>query len=372
MMERSGLCVLIVEDEPVSAMLLQHLIEEAGHSVCGIAADSREALQAIEASSPDIVFMDLVLKDGPHGLDLTRRITGGLKLPVIILSGVSDDELLQDVPESGALSFLAKPVHPVSLRMNLRIALRHQALEKELAANEEKYHAIYNNAAMGIYLGKPEGAFLTCNQAFATMLGYADPDELLALLRNPDEQLYYRAGRRQQLLALLREQRAPASFESEVLGRDGDLLWISESCTPVFDAAGALLHYEGVVTDISARKRAEYAFRTTYNLIRTTIDSLYDGILVTDLDGHLIMANSAAVDMLDRHLEEGEKIAFLAGSPETSPFARFQKTFDLQTGAVAIVPGHKPVYCMVVPYKSSADEVIGAVHVLRRSVRDDA
>jgi len=64
-MERRRLCALIVEDDPISAMLLRHLIEEEGHTVCGVATDSRETLRQIAASSPDVVFMDLILKDGP-------------------------------------------------------------------------------------------------------------------------------------------------------------------------------------------------------------------------------------------------------------------------------------------------------------------
>jgi PAS domain S-box-containing protein len=363
----SSLCILIVEDEPIIAMLLQQLIEAEGHTVCDIATDSREALQAIATGSPDIVFMDLILKDGPHGLDLTRHITHDLKLPVIIISGLSEGEVFESIPESGALSFIEKPISIVDLRMNLRIAMHHQVLQKNLAESNEKYLSIYNNAAMGIYLNTPEGKFLTCNKAFAAILGYDSPDELLALLHNQDDQLYDKAGRRQELLALLQEKREVSDFESEVLGRDGDLLWISESCTPVFDAAGNLLHYEGVVADITARKQAEFELRTTYNLIHTTINSLYDGILVTDLDGHLVMANSAATAILGQELNAGEQPAFLADLPDTSPFIQFQKRFDSQTGVVSISPDHQPVHCVVTPYKSATNTVIGAVHILRRN-----
>ena len=371
-MARSSLSVLIVEDEPITAMVLQQLIEAEGHTVCDIATDSAEALQAIATAAPDIVFMDLILNDGPCGLDLTRHITRDLKLPVIIISGLSEGEVFENVSESGALSFIEKPIRLVALRMNLRIAMHHQMLQKNLAESREQYRTIYNNAAMGIYLSTPEGKFLTCNKAFAAILGYDGPDELLALLRNQDDQLYDKPGRRQELLALLREKRGLSDFESEVLGRDGDLLWISESCTPVFDADGELLHYEGVVADITARKHAEFELRTTYNLIRTTIDSLYDGILVTDLGGCLVMANSTATAMLGQKLNVGKKPAFLADLPDTSPFSQFQKCFDAQTGVVFIRPGHKPVPCVVTPYKNAMNTVIGAVHILRRSTQGQA
>jgi PAS domain S-box-containing protein len=364
-MKRTSLRILIVEDEFIARTILQEFIENEGHTVCGIAEDSREVLQAIETTFPDVIFMDLFLKDGPHGLKLTRHITSVLKLPVIIISGVSGDEELEEVPASGALSFLKKPIDIVSLRMNLSIAVRHHDLQKELAENEEKYRTIYDNAAMGIYLSSPKSSFLACNRAFTAILGYDSPDELLRLLRNQDEQFYDKPGRKQELLALLREKGSVSDFESEVMGRDGELLWISESCTPVFDAAGELSHYQGVVSDITERRFAEGAFRTMHNMLRTTINSLYEGVLVTDLDGHLIMANSAAETMLGEQAKVGKKLPFLVDLPEGNYFARFQKDFTPQADLIPIIAGRAPVHCIVVPYKSDTGEVVGAVHVLR-------
>ena len=363
-MNLADLRILIVEDDPMVVDALRYFIEGEGHTVCGVVGDSRAVIQAIEGASPDIIFMDLYLEDGARGLELTRHITSTQNLPVIILSGISEtDAMLEKLPESGALSFLEKPFSSASLRMNLRIAVRHHMLQKSLAESEEKYRTIYNNAAMGIYLACPEGtgSFLLCNQAFAGILGYDNPDELLGLLRNKDEQLYEQPGRRQELLALLREKGTVSGFESEVFGRDGELLWISESCTPIFNAAGELLHYQGVVSDITARKHAEEAFRTTYNLLRMTIDSLREALLVTDLAGHLIMANSAAEALLGQQLEEGEKLPFLVALPL---FARFQNDFAPQVDAVDIHQIGKPVHYKIVPYKNAADTVIGAVHLL--------
>ena len=365
-MEHTSLRILIVEDEFVSQSILEEFIKSEGHTLCGVVKRSNEVLPTIEEMSPDVIFMSIFLEDGPHGLALSRHITGVLKRLVIIISGASGDEILEELTESGALSFLKKPIDIVALRMNLRIAVRHYELQRALAENEEKYRTIYNNAAMGIYLNSPEGKFLTCNQAFASIQGYDSPDELLKLLVNQDVQFYEQPGRRQELLALLREKKdAVSNFESEVVGRDGELLWISESCTPVFDAAGELLHYQGAVSDITERKFAESAFRTMHNLLRTTIDSLYEGLLVTDLNGHLIMANSAAKDMLKEQIKPGKKLPFIENLPENNYFARFQKSFAPQMDLVAILEGGAPVHCMVTPYKGDTGDVIGAVHVMR-------
>ena len=57
-MTHSSLRVLFVDDEPVTAMVLRQIIAEEGHTVCGIATDSRETLQAITDASLGIVFSD--------------------------------------------------------------------------------------------------------------------------------------------------------------------------------------------------------------------------------------------------------------------------------------------------------------------------
>jgi CheY-like chemotaxis protein len=140
------------------------------------------------------------------------------------------------------------------------------------------------------------------------------------------------------------------------------------------DAVTEIRGFEMGVVDVVTKPFSPFVLRNrirshiTYTLLRTTIDSLCDGILVTDLDGRLIMANSTATAMLGQELQAGEKPAFLAALPETSPFIQFQKSFDSQTGVVSISLGRKPVYYVVTPYKNAVKMVIGAVHILRRSM----
>ncbi len=363
-MKKNNLRILIVEDDPLTAMLLEQLITEEGHTVVATATNSKETLHAIKKDKYDLVFMDLHLKDGANGLDLTRHIIREAKLPVIIISGSQEEEILEGVSESGALSFLQKPVNIVPLRMNLRIAMHHHTLQTSLAESEQRYRAIYNNAAMGIYISHPDGYYLTCNQAFASILGYAGPQELMATLRSQDEQLYDDPDRRRLLLALLQEQGEVCNFESRVFGRDGDMLWISECCTPILSADGELVHYEGIVSDVTARKDAEDAFRTAYNLIRTTIDSLQDGVIVTDLGGHLVIANSAARGMTTSPLKEGERLDFLDPGGADSPFGRFLKDFAPQSGGITLNPKAGQIQCSITPYKNADNVIIGAVHVL--------
>lgn len=75
--------VLIVEDEMLLAIELEHLVEEVGCRSLGCAMSSDEAVNLAEALHPDLALVDVHLSDGPTGVDVARKISqecGGVAL----------------------------------------------------------------------------------------------------------------------------------------------------------------------------------------------------------------------------------------------------------------------------------------------------
>jgi len=75
--------VLIVEDEMLLAIELEHLVEEAGCHSLGCAMSSDEAVDLAEKLRPDLALVDVHLSDGPTGVDVARKISrdcGGVAL----------------------------------------------------------------------------------------------------------------------------------------------------------------------------------------------------------------------------------------------------------------------------------------------------
>lgn len=98
--------VLICEDDPLLAADLAALVEEAGHTVCGVFHNARAALDSAPALAPDLAIIDLNLADGDTGATLAQMLQAkGIR--VIILSGHSNVGTgLGCVPHT----FAAKPV----------------------------------------------------------------------------------------------------------------------------------------------------------------------------------------------------------------------------------------------------------------------
>ena len=89
------------------------------------------------------------------------------------------------------------------------------------------------------------------------MLGYASGRELMESIRHIGEQIYADPQRRIELARRLVQDGVVRDFEALCVRKDKSTLWLSYNTRAVRGGDGAVLFYEGFVTDISARKQAE-------------------------------------------------------------------------------------------------------------------
>ena len=130
------------------------------------------------------------------------------------------------------------------------------------SSTDEMYRSIFENAIEGIFQTTSDGHYLNVNPALAKMYGYESVDDLVQGLTRIDNQLYVDPQRRDEFVAEMREKGVVRSFESEIYRKDGSKIWISENARAVSGATGELLYYEGMVEDITERKRLETELKT--------------------------------------------------------------------------------------------------------------
>lgn len=131
--------------------------------------------------------------------------------------------------------------------------------ERALSEAEKKYRAIVENAAGGIYQVTPEGQFLSANPAFAKILGYDAPEEVLRDISDAHKQLYLDASARKKFLQEISVSDSSQNYESQITKKNGEVIWVSENVRPVKDDDGTLLFFEGSMDDVDQRKKAEIA-----------------------------------------------------------------------------------------------------------------
>ena len=99
--------VLIIEDEPLIAMQLEHLVESLGHHVFATAATRSQALQVVGERLPGLVLADIQLADGSSGLDAVDDILAIAAIPVIFITAYPERLLTGNCPEPAYL--ITKP-----------------------------------------------------------------------------------------------------------------------------------------------------------------------------------------------------------------------------------------------------------------------
>jgi len=163
----------------------------------------------------------------------------------------------------------------------------------QLRQNESKFRNIFDNSQVGIFrIRLEDGMILDANQRLLDTLGYT-ADELINVKRTTD--LYFDPTDRPRALNLLKVQGCIQNFETQFRRKDGSVFW------GLFSARFNLEDdcVDGVMTDISDRKRVEEALKTSEAEMRALIAAMPDTIIVYDREGRCLeIAPTSPIDQL--------------------------------------------------------------------------
>src|ERR1700682_1585770 len=130
-----GRKILVVDDDPWIAKLLEFVVSDAGH-VAVVCKDGNDAIDKFAEVMPDLVLLDVVLPklDGLKVCEHIKKTPIGRLTPLPVSSGTSRDST--DALKSGAAAFLAKPFTPQQMGQQIRQMLppRPEASASQLAA----------------------------------------------------------------------------------------------------------------------------------------------------------------------------------------------------------------------------------------------
>lgn len=110
--------ILVVDDDPVMLRLIELQVKRAGARGFYF-REGRPAIEQLDTLQPDMAILDFHLP-GLNGADLYRAIRGhsGLEsIPIIFVTGVADNDTLEEIAALGSVEILAKPFSPRRLQM---------------------------------------------------------------------------------------------------------------------------------------------------------------------------------------------------------------------------------------------------------------
>jgi DNA-binding response OmpR family regulator len=119
--------ILIVEDDTMVANYLDLNLKSWGYNMTTIVDNAEDALAIIANQQVDLVLMNIQINGPVNGIEATRIIKAKFDIPVIIITGYSDDETIDSASIAGPDVYLTKPLRRKDLKANINIQLRKYA-----------------------------------------------------------------------------------------------------------------------------------------------------------------------------------------------------------------------------------------------------
>ena len=187
-------------------------------------------------------------------LDDVRRAFAG---EVVVIGEHDYDPSILGVP--GVKRRLRSRMYPVKSESGqiLNVVAIHEDITK-MHRVEEKYREVFENAVEGIFQTTLDGRILDANPAFASMIGFDDPESFKNSIVHVRD-IYADPDERARFLKEVDERGIIENFVTRFRRRDGTLIWVSITARAANDKSGRTTHYEGFIVDVTERKRREEA-----------------------------------------------------------------------------------------------------------------
>ncbi|NYT09207.1 MAG: PAS domain S-box protein, partial [Methanosarcinales archaeon] len=178
----------------------------------------------------------------------------------------------------------------------------HKKADEALRHSEERYRSIVETGAAGVLIGDLSGNITFVNESFCKMLGYSR-EELegrpFADFLHPDD----KAMVLEKFAEGLARPEAGYQLEFRAIHKDGNVVWIFPSVSPVF-YEDTLISGMAIVFDITDRKQLEGTVKKSEERYRTILDEMEDGYFEVDLAGNFTFVNDANCRQLGYPREE--------------------------------------------------------------------
>ncbi|MCX6086052.1 MAG: PAS domain S-box protein, partial [Caldiserica bacterium] len=203
------------------------------------------------------------------------------------------------------------PIATAALGMLMADRLRRDQAAGTVRESESRFRALFEQAAIGVAkVETATGRFVLINQRYADVVGYSR-EELLALdfqtITFPDDRL----NDAHNMNLLVSGQVREFTTEKRYRRKDGTQVWADLTVSALWNPGEEPTYDMAMIEDITERKRAEEALTSSVSLLKATMDSTADGILVVDLAGRITLWNQKFTDMwgipdeiMSRHVDK--------------------------------------------------------------------
>ncbi len=287
--------ILLIEDDPAHAELIQRAFEDRGNGAhLAIANTLNEARTYLQNFKPTLIIADWRLPDGDSTTFLEeadKRI-----LPVIIMTSYGSERNAVEAIKSGALDYIVKSSesmmdmpHVAERAIQQWLILQEQErIQLTLAEREAQFRLLAENSSDMISRHNIEGTFLYVSPACRTLMGY-EPEELigkgvLSFVHTEDAEYLLK------LFSSSKWDDPTAAVPYRARHKNGDYVWLETTARVIYDENNKATEIQASSRDITERKQAQVALQRANQDLREAYDKTIEGWVV-------------ALDLRDRETE---------------------------------------------------------------------
>jgi PAS domain S-box-containing protein len=291
--------IYIVEDERIIAKDIEATLRQFGYECVGYSISGEDALIKIPQLKPDLVLMDINLKEGITGVETAEKLKFITDVPVVYLTAYSDDKTLERGKKTEPYGYILKPFEERELHSIIEMALHKYKMEQQLRYNEKWYRTILNSTGEGIVVCDMSGEIAFANPRALELF---DGHEQLVVGANIQD-IFVAEERPDSVYVLspvaLAEQENYPDTASRV-----NLMTLKQALKPIDYLIACIRNEENektgfvvVMRDIAQQLRAESAARSSEFRYTAIFESARDVIYTLDRQGALTSMNRAFTDL---------------------------------------------------------------------------
>jgi len=261
-MDEAVINVLLIEDNPGDARLIRAYLAEAEGLRVALEYAQRlsEGLRLLASTETDAILLDLGLPDS-EGIETFLGVHAEAPgVPIVVLSGLEDEELAVKAVHAGAQDYLVKAqVDRNVLKRSLRYAIERQRTEQALRESEALYQSLAECLPLNVIRKNLDGQIVFVNGRFCEtaersldeLVGKTDfdlyPEELAAKYRQDDAKVMATG----EVFEDIEAHRRP----------DGQVIYVQVLKTPIRDAHGTVAGIQVVFWDVTEQRQAAEAMQ---------------------------------------------------------------------------------------------------------------
>ncbi len=278
--------ILVVDDETIVALDIKNTLEKYGYKVVGIAANSKEALQLVKSSKPNLILMDIMIKGSKDGIETAQEINNFADIPIIFLTAYSDDSTLDRAKLVEPYGYLIKPFDNRELFTTIEMSIYKHSMEVSIRESEESLAITLNSIGDAVISTNEKGFIERMNPVAEELTGWTIEeskgkplDKIFFLIdattREPITNPVKKVIESGEIIGL--------SNHTILIAKDGTERNISDSAAPIKDNEGNIRGVVLVFSDVTESYRARKQLKESEEKFRQLVTTMEQGLAVHEV-----------------------------------------------------------------------------------------